>query len=310
MPEVTVIIPNYNHARFLNKRISTVLNQTYTDFELILMDDCSTDNSREILESFRRHEKVCTIIYNESNSGSTFKQWKKGMAQASGKYIWIAESDDYAEPDFLETLMAPLLHDPKVMISYCRCIDVDEHDHVLGLTLHADQLDPVKWTQSHVEKASVELDKYIKYRNTIPNASAVVFQKPRNVDEVLQTNMRFCGDWLFWQNILKGPGYKIAYSNRPLNYFRSHAQSTRSFSTPSIEVELKRFTEYKSFVPKYYFNPLSNKFRWMMAEWIDRGMSKIVTGSKYAYLPLLHPSLVVRYYLYLLKQLILPTKKR
>jgi glycosyltransferase involved in cell wall biosynthesis len=49
MPAVSVIVPNYNHARFLRRRIDTILGQTFPDFELILLDDCSTDNSRDIL---------------------------------------------------------------------------------------------------------------------------------------------------------------------------------------------------------------------------------------------------------------------
>jgi glycosyltransferase involved in cell wall biosynthesis len=96
-PLVSVIIPNYNHAAYLNERIDSVLNQTFRDFEVILLDDCSTDNSREIIESYRGHEKISQIEYNEVNSGSTFIQWKKGLDLAQGDWIWIAESDDVAD---------------------------------------------------------------------------------------------------------------------------------------------------------------------------------------------------------------------
>jgi glycosyltransferase involved in cell wall biosynthesis len=100
-PLVSVIIPNYNHAAYLNERIDSVLNQTFRDFEVILLDDCSTDNSREIIESYRGHEKISQIEYNEVNSGSTFIQWKKGLDLAQGDWIWIAESDDVASNEFL-----------------------------------------------------------------------------------------------------------------------------------------------------------------------------------------------------------------
>ena len=70
MPRVSVIVPNYNHARFLRRRIDTILAQTFEDFELILLDDCSTDGSRSILGEYARDTRV-RIEFNEANSGNT-----------------------------------------------------------------------------------------------------------------------------------------------------------------------------------------------------------------------------------------------
>src|SRR5207342_1807970 len=103
MATISVIIPNYNHAFYLKQRIDSVIQQTYSDFEIIILDDASTDNSRDVIEKYRHYPKVKHIIYNESNSGSTFSQWQKGIELASGKYIWLAESDDVADSTFLET---------------------------------------------------------------------------------------------------------------------------------------------------------------------------------------------------------------
>ena len=98
---VSVIIPNYNHASFLKQRIDSVLNQTYPDFEVVILDDCSTDNSKSIIEQYRGHHKVNNIVYNNINSGSSFQQWKKGIDFAKGEWIWVAESDDYAHENLL-----------------------------------------------------------------------------------------------------------------------------------------------------------------------------------------------------------------
>src|SRR5882762_3314790 len=67
MPKVSVIIPNYNHARFLRQRVESVLAQTYQDFEVILLDDCSTDDSRSILSEYAADPRV-RIELNDKNS--------------------------------------------------------------------------------------------------------------------------------------------------------------------------------------------------------------------------------------------------
>src|SRR5579862_3200293 len=119
MPKVSVIVPNYNHAKYLRRRVESILEQTFQDFELILLDDCSTDESRSILSSYAGDPRV-KIEFNTANSGSTFKQWNRGARLANGKYLWIAESDDYADKRLLERLTEVLEADPKITFAYCR----------------------------------------------------------------------------------------------------------------------------------------------------------------------------------------------
>ncbi|TAE04306.1 MAG: glycosyltransferase family 2 protein, partial [Bacteroidetes bacterium] len=88
-PLISVIVPNYNHAPYLLERIESILSQSFQDFELILLDDFSTDQSKEVLKKYQNHEKVSHLLLNEKNSGSTFKQWNKGISLAKGKYIWL-----------------------------------------------------------------------------------------------------------------------------------------------------------------------------------------------------------------------------
>ena len=107
MPKVSIVVPNYNHAKYLRQRIESVLTQTYRDFEVILLDDCSTDESREILRSYASDARG-RMEFNAQNSGSPFKQWNKGVGMARGKYVWMAESDDYADERLLERLVAIL----------------------------------------------------------------------------------------------------------------------------------------------------------------------------------------------------------
>jgi len=119
MPTVSVIVPNYNHSRFLQRRIDSLLRQTFQDFELILLEDCSTDDSRSILSLYAKDPRV-RIEFNEANSGITFREWNKGVRLARGKYVWIAESDDYADVHLLEKLVAVLDEEPTVTFVYCQ----------------------------------------------------------------------------------------------------------------------------------------------------------------------------------------------
>src|SRR6516165_4112189 len=84
-PKVSVIVPNYNHARFLPQRLDSILGQTFQNFEMILLDDCSTDESRLILDKYRSNPRV-KIEFNPANSGNTFRQWNKGVRLARGEY--------------------------------------------------------------------------------------------------------------------------------------------------------------------------------------------------------------------------------
>lgn len=227
MPKVSVVIPNYNHARFLTRRIETVLQQTFQDFEVILLDDCSTDDSRSILSSYAKNPRV-KIEFNSVNSGSTFKQWNKGVGLARGEYVWIAESDDYSDTRFLERLVEVLDSEPKAAFAYCRSWRVSDD----GLDGFADVYlpDPQRWAEDHCVNGRDECRKYFMSQNIVPNASAVLFRKAiyervGGADETLS----LCGDWKLWAGMaLTG---RVAYLSEPLNYFRFHDNSVRGKDT-------------------------------------------------------------------------------
>ena len=227
MPAVSVIVPNYNHARFLKQRMDSILNQTFQDFELILLDDCSTDNSRSILSSYASDPRV-RLEFNEKNSGSPFKQWNKGVRLARNEYVWIAESDDYAGARLLERLVSILATNPDVVLAYCRSWLLTEGDRIAA---HGDDylryIDPHRWSRDYCVDGREECRSYFVRANPVTNASSVVFRKSvyDKVDGAPET-FRLCGDWKLWAAMaLNG---KIAYSSEPLNYFRSHPESVRS----------------------------------------------------------------------------------
>ena len=117
-PMVSVIVPNYNHAKYLPERLESVFSQSYADYEVILLDDGSTDGSAALLEACRSNPHVSHVELNLQNSGGhPFAQWEKGIRLAKGKYVWIAESDDRAEPTFLEKAVAALEPQDRFLIT-------------------------------------------------------------------------------------------------------------------------------------------------------------------------------------------------
>src|SRR5256884_5552042 len=118
-PKVSVIVPNYNHAPYLRERLESILTQTYKDFELLILDDGSTDDSYQIIARYERRARV-RVLVNSTNSGSAFSQWNRGISLARGEYVWIAESDDSADPHFLEMLIPVLDETPSLGIAYCQ----------------------------------------------------------------------------------------------------------------------------------------------------------------------------------------------
>ena len=219
--KVSVILPNYNHAAFLKERIDSILNQTYKDFELVILDDCSSDDSREIIESYRGAAHVTHIIYNEKNSGSTFKQWRKGIALTNSDYIWIAESDDYCVPEFLERCVKELEANPELAYCLTGSYVIDENGEDasnLFSTCHE------AWKKEGITRTFKGLD-YIKHNlsfsNYCYNASMVVFRRTacQKISSEF-SQFRYAGDWLFW--IEMAHHGDLCVIQEKLNYWRHH----------------------------------------------------------------------------------------
>ncbi len=224
---VSVIIPSYNHGQFLQKRIDSVLCQTYPDFELIILDDHSTDNSREIIESYSGHPRVSTIRYNDQNSGKPFQQWAKGLEHAKGEWIWIAESDDVANPQFLSKMTALVHSDPGISFAYCDAVIKNDpvaakNDQRFSVIKNR-KYQTEKWSHPYIMEGNEELLILAK-ECTVNNVSSVLFNKEKLVGVITDAGRyRYHGDWLLY--ILLAKDGKIAYLPEALNIYRDHEKN-------------------------------------------------------------------------------------
>lgn len=226
MPRLSVIVPNYNHAHFLERRLHSIIHQSHRPDEIIFLDDTSSDNSMEVARYILRKSNIkFTIIRNEINSGNVFKQWLKGLEYAMGDLIWIAESDDAAALDFLENIL-PRFGREEVLLAYGEISYIDSDDNPLpGLDHYYDGLD-LSWECSHVISAYRAFAGPFAVKNIIPNVSGAVFRKPCFSENEVErlVSYTFAGDWYFYALVARGGA--IAFCKEARSYFRLIRGST------------------------------------------------------------------------------------
>lgn len=249
---ISVIIPNYCHSIYLTQRLQSVLNQTYENFEVIILDDCSPDDgaSKAVIEKFRNNERITHIIYNDKNSGNTFKQWEKGLSLAKGDVIWIAESDDFCEPTLLEELVKAYSRKTNIVIAYAPVVYTNEEGIETGYYSIEGR--------TQIIKSKSFITKYLTVDNCIQNASCCIFSKKASLNiNSRYKNYRGIGDWWFWLEIAeKGD---IAIVNKHLSYFRRHSGTVtmkRMLDGSNLidEKELLKYIESKYPLSKWRIN--------------------------------------------------------
>ena len=248
-PDVTVVVPCYNHAPFLRERLDSIYEQSYLPSEVLLLDDCSSDGSQDILREYaERYPEITSLFLNEQNSGSVFRQWMRGTEVAKSPLVWIAESDDLCDRHFLATLV-PYFADEAVMLAYSRSVFIDEDGKPLEFSFegYVGELSQDKWASSYVETAHKEVETALGRKNTIPNVSSAMFRHPHQFVMLLDSGweaMRICGDWLFYLYLIRGG--KLAYSVDCNNYYRIHGNnsSAATYSTPAYYQEHETIARY------------------------------------------------------------------
>jgi glycosyltransferase involved in cell wall biosynthesis len=240
LPLVSVIVPNYNHARFLPERLASIFNQSYENIEVILLDDASADNSATILQNWAaEYPQVSHLCINENNTGRAICQWQRGVELANGDYIWIAESDDVAAPNFIETLLSLLAEKPNVGFAYSDSEVINEQGGSLGTYVYSSPLymNQNPWSHSFTMAGKDFVGCYMAYRNVVPNVSAVLFRASAIQPHIQASELKYCADWQLYNRILCH--YDIIFCHEPLNQFRKHVLSSRWHDSISYARELK-----------------------------------------------------------------------
>lgn len=244
--KVSVVIPNYNYANYIENRINSIVNQTYPIYELIILDDYSTDNSDEIISNKIELLKnnypnmIIKYIKNKKNSGNVFKQWEKAFEESTGDYLWIAEADDLCNKNFLNVAMQGF-EDDDVVLSYTESKGIDGNKNVLfkDFRIWTDPFKKYIWNYNFIMDGHEFLNQSLCINNSITNASGVVFKKIDSIDylKYLKGAQKFklSGDWYFYVNYLCNG--KISYSSDSLNYHRVHENSVTNKTDSKLKID-------------------------------------------------------------------------
>ena len=259
---VSIIIPNFNHSQFLTQRIESVLKQTYKDFECIILDDASTDNSQQIILEYAAKDSRISYHFSVINSGSPFTQWNRGIQLANNELVWIAESDDYCQPNLLEELVISHKNNTTICLSYCQSNKVNINGVIIGSFIDQTKfLDDQLFKNDFTINGEQFVNKFLIKENVIPNASAVLFKKSiylkiGGADEKFKTN----SDWLVWlkMSMIGNIGFVASHNNmfrfHDGSVIAKHSASTLTYYKEQYDLKMRKAfkiwykTNFRSFL--------------------------------------------------------------
>lgn len=233
--QVSIITASYNCATFLPKTVESVLSQTYSDWEMIIVDDCSSDRSAEIAKFFAQKDSRIRLIQLNENSGSAVAR-NKAIEVARGRYIAFLDSDDLWLPQKLEKQIAFMQNNGHA-ITYAGYERIDERGESLGQTVKP----PLKITYNDMLKKS-----------HIGCLTAVYDTK--KLGKVMMPLIRKRQDYGLWLKILKRVDFAYCCNDVLAQYrVRKGSISSNKFDLPKFHWHLYREEENLSFIKSLYY---------------------------------------------------------
>ena len=245
LPRISVVVPNYNHARHLATRLASVFGQTLPVAEVVLLDDASTDDSLVVARcEATAWGRDLPEIVNRRNSANVFAQWRRGAERAVGDWVWIAEADDAADPALLATMAARLAGAEDIVAVACdsRALDAagavlwDSHQAYFaaaGVTALA---------QDGMFAARDFAERFLAERNLLVNASAILFRRTALLAALARcapalAQYRMAGDWHLYLDLLARSTGQVAWIAAPLNSHRRHDAGVTARLNPSRHLD-------------------------------------------------------------------------
>ncbi len=222
---VSVVVASYNHAEFLAQRMDSLIAQTYPHIEIIVIEDCSTDDSLQVLRRYEDDPRV-RLIVRERNGGWVAVS-NQGIELSRGEFVIFANCDDACEPQLIERLVLAMRAGENVGIAFCRSWLVDKDNKILSDDLRSQQRVFQKRCAVDALIPGAEMGKYLLHSCVIPNLSAALIRRQCfSIVGIFSPDYRACSDWDIFFKV--AGHFDFAYVSQPLNLFRQHETTIRS----------------------------------------------------------------------------------
>lgn len=236
MPRISVVFTSYNHKEFLAEAIDSLLGQTFSDFELIIVDDCSTDGSQVMLTDYAKKDSRIRLYLNKKNSGSYVHSTNLGASKATAPYVVFAQCDDYAEPTQFEKLYSAMVENPSVGVVFSASKMVDKFGCNLGQDFDVREKMFKKQCRTNTLLTKRKIERYFLCSCVIPNLSAALVKRDLFEKQGgLSSDYFVLADWDFWLKTSQESDFY--YLRESLNNFRQHDTTIR------VSIKLQRQVE-------------------------------------------------------------------
>ncbi len=198
-PKISVIMAVYNGEKYLKEAVESILNQTFRDFEFLIVDDGSTDETLKILEEYGERDERIRVIRNSENIGLT-KSLNKAIKLAKGKYIARMDADDVSLPERLEKQLAFMEKNPEVGLLGTACYEINSKGEIVGDKFHP--------------SSDKELKKTLIKRNPFSHPSVMLRREVFDRVGLYQESIPLAQDHELWFRVVRD--YKAANLLFPL----------------------------------------------------------------------------------------------
>lgn len=266
-PLVSVIVPSYNHGRFVRETLDSIAKQTYPSIQLIVIDDASKDDSQKIILDFSKHYPT-EICLKEANGG-LIRALNEGLAMARGKYVSLCASDDFWDPEKVSKQIALFEKDAAIKILFTEGYEIDEKGRLI---------DTIKYTSRPIEKWTFD---DVIMKADLPPASFIARRDDMMAVGGFSSEFRI-EDLPMWLMLLEGGGYAMVIREK-LAFYRSHSSNMHNvFSSMVVDQHfeiIKKFSEGRSDKRK------------ILNEWRLRNANMLASNDKMRSIKYLLPAL-------------------
>lgn len=229
MIDISIITTSYNYDQYISETIESVLAQTYSNWEMIIFDDGSSDNSLEIIQSYcNKDSRIKLYTHPNNENKGLITTLKAAIEKAEGKYIVFLESDDYITPDYLEEKIQ-VFNNEEVGLVYNNFEFAGDYKNYGLEKLRKEII--TKWSKKPL---AGDISEWLLLKNYIPTFSIVMLKKETLKDLNYNSPKPESIDWWLWIQIASK--YKIGYISKPLTYWRMHKDSYLQREKPKISL--------------------------------------------------------------------------